>query len=142
MRSHQFLKIAILGLICSFPMSALKAQKTKSSRDSSTVAIDTSRYGMLENPQDPANQLTDIQERRVQRGALISKPPFGDFRGDITKWKEKLHSNTGLQLGITLNSMVQGLSRALPDEDHWGVATTFDFLVTWELVNRGKPNQG
>ena len=88
------------------------------------------------------NQLPLIRERKAEKDAVFRclrcRKPTTTRTGGKAALKEK----TGLELGMNSNTLFQGLSTALPGEDQWAVATTLDFVGTWEAINRGKPNQG
>ena len=141
MRLNTILKIVLVGLIYCSPLSNVMAQEEVTG-EGGKVAPDSISSGILVNDLDPPNQLEYIKERRTQKASLFRASPLEKSRDRNSRWKDSLHSKTGIQLGISFSTMFQGLSKALPGEDNGGVASTFDFIVGWDLINRGKPNQG
>jgi hypothetical protein len=103
---------------------------------------DASSARMLSNPEDPQNQLLLMQKRRAQKDAVFRVSPLQKAHEKTNRRKQALKERTGFEFGMNSNTLLQGLSRALPGEDKWAVATTLDLVGTWAAINRGKPSQG
>jgi hypothetical protein len=140
MRSSVFVLAALVCFLSYIPASSAQAQEADSGED--TQPAGDLSYGMLDDPDDPQNQLTIIRERRAQKDALFPVSPLQGLHDRTTQGKENLHEKYGLEPGMNSNTLFQWLGDSLPGTDTWGVATTLDLIATWELVNRGKPNQG
>jgi len=96
----------------------------------------------LDGPQEPANLLPRIDERRTQKDSLSGVSPLGWLRDATGKAKQDLYDAIGLQVGAVFAHVFQGLSDAIPGEDKWGTATTLDLLGAWDLIHKGKPTLG
>jgi hypothetical protein len=97
---------------------------------------------MLSHPEDPQNQLPIIEQRRAEKDALFPVSPLQGAHDRTNERMKALKEKTGLSFGMDSNTLFQGLSTTLPDADRWGVATTFDVVGTWEVINRDKPSVG
>jgi hypothetical protein len=97
---------------------------------------------MLSNPDDPHNQVPQIRERKADKEAVFPGSPLAKVHEDTDRRKAALKKETGLELGLSSNTLFQGLTTALPGEDKTAVATTLDFVGTWEAINRDEPNRG
>ena len=113
------------------------ANKDDNPSDSVQVGI------MSDSPDDPESLLHSIDHRKTQKSSLISVPALHRAYEATDKGRDKLYEATGLKLGLALTHVFQGLSESpLAEDTTWGTATTFDFLGTWELIDRGGPYQG
>jgi hypothetical protein len=135
-KSFVFICVAVICL----PLATTGAQEIEKSDDDKSASVPT--YGMLDDPDDPQNQLPLIEERREQKDALFPVSPAAGLHDKSNRWKEDLRQKHGITPGMDSNSLIQGLSDALPGEDRWAMATTFDIVASWAPLNRGKPNQG
>ena len=142
MRSHVFLCAALVCLLSCFAPATTRAQEAESSEDDKPVAGVPPAGGMLSSPEDPMNQLPLIRERKAEKDAVFRVSPLQKAHDDSNEWNAALKEKTGLGFGMNSNTTLQGLSTALPGEDKWAVATTIDFVGTWEAINRGKPSKG
>jgi hypothetical protein len=97
---------------------------------------------MLSNPEDPMNQLPLIWERKAEKDAVFRVSPLKKAHDDTNAWNAAQKEKTGLEFGMNSNTLIQALTDVLPGADRWGVATTIDFVGTWEAINRGKPTKG
>jgi len=97
---------------------------------------------MLSNPEDPMNQLPLIRERKAEKDAVFRVSPLQKAHDDTNRWNKALKEKTGLGFGMNSNTTLQALTKTLPGEDGWAIATTIDFVGTWEAINRGKPSKG
>ena len=127
--------ILITGL--SVHAQQVNQEAKKSPRDS--IYFST----MSDNPNDPGNFLKTIQQRRSRKQALFTVPKLVQINESVLEAGEKFHEATHVKLGLVFTHVFQWLSEApLGDHVSWGTATAMDFLGTWELVNKGEPNQG
>jgi len=94
------------------------------------------------DPTDPSNAIDVIQQRNAQRDSLFGVSPLQSLHDAVDQSRDKTYKSKHLKLGLAINHLFQGLSKALPDNDKSGTATDMDIYGTWELTNRGKPNQG
>lgn len=100
------------------------------------------RAGSLDDPEDPPNLLAGIRQRRTEKESLFPVSPLGWLHDATGQAKKQIYEASSLKLGLSLNHLFMGTSDALPDADRWGTATTTDFVGTWELLNKGTPEQG
>jgi len=144
MRSFVALSAILVGLLGFSAPATARAQEAESSEDNKPKpnASVPSGDGMLSDPDDPQNQLPLIQERKAEKDAVFQLSPLQGAHDRMNEWNKDLKEKTGLEFGMNSNTLFQGLNGTLPDEDPWGVATTFDVVGTWELINRGQPSKG
>lgn len=92
---------------------------------------------------DAASQLTgpDAIGNRLESDAA-DKPDIldVDLQTGADAWKARLKERTGLDFGLDYNFLGFAATNA-PDEDT-SAAGAFRFYGTWELFNRGSPNNG
>ena len=143
MKSNLFLCAAIVCLLSCFSSATARAQETESSEDDKSGAAGVPPgEGMLSNPEDPQNQLPLIRQRRAEKDAVFRVSPLQKAHENTNRRNAALKEKTGLGFGMNSNTLIQWLTEVLPDADNSGVATTFDFVGTWEAINRGKPSLG
>ena len=94
------------------------------------------------SPTEPSNLLPLINQRRKEKDSLFPASPLGWLHDSTGKAKQKIFDATGLKLGIVFAHLFQGLSDAIDGEDKAGMATTFDMVGDWDLVDKGEPTQG
>ena len=111
---------------------------TVSAQTSLAKPPDTSAGNSLE---DPRAQLEVIDNRFQVRKSLFSSP-IQAGRDRFALRKKKLYDETGLKLGFSFHTVYQYADDVQPGFDDDGWATDFDFVGTWEVLNRGAPNQG
>jgi porin len=98
---------------------------------------------MSDSPDDPAGLMHSIDQRNTQKNSLFSVPALNRMYEATDKGRNKLYKATGLKLSLALTHLFQWISESpLAQDTTWGTATTFDFLGTWELVDKGGPHQG
>jgi porin len=142
MRSSVVLPVALVGLLSCFPLLTATAQETEASEDEKPAAGVPPGDGMLSDPDDPYNQLPLIRQRKAEKDAVFPVSPLKKAHDDSNQRRAALKEKTGFELAMNSNTLLQGLTRALPGEDQWAVATTFDLVGTWEAIRRGKPTKG
>ena len=148
MRFFATVLITVAGLMSSSMAGAAESEAdrsstaaTRSNPDDDSQA-DVDREVLDSNLNDPASLLPEIRQRRTEKDSLLPVSPLfwlHDFTDSGKKW---LDDSTGIQLGADITHLFQGLSEALPHEDHWGTATTANLAGTWALIARGTPIQG
>ena len=94
------------------------------------------------NNQDPSVLLEEIQQRRSERASLFKVSPLKPVHDGAETWHENLYQKTHIRLGTSVHHLFQWLSESLPGTDDYGTATDLDITATWDLTNRGEPNQG
>ncbi len=107
--------------------------------DSVSVPVDI----MSDSPEDPSGLMHSIEGRKTQKSSLFTVHALEGMYNAAGKGRDKLYEATGLKLGMAFTHVFQGLSESpLAPDTTWGTASTFDFLGTWELVDKGGPYQG
>jgi hypothetical protein len=91
---------------------------------------------------DLHNLLQHIEHRSSQKASLFSASPLTPLHDSTASAKQQLYDNTGLKLGFMFAHAFQALSESLPGEDDWGTSSQANFIGTWEVLERGAPNQG
>jgi porin len=131
-----------LGILLSCVMGTTAGAQDASNKDDNPS--DSVHVGIMsDSPDDPENLLHSIDHRKTQKSSLISVPALYRMYEASDRGRDKLYETTGLKLGLALTHVFQWLSESpLAEDTTWGTATTFDFLGTWELVDRGGPYQG
>jgi len=94
------------------------------------------------NDQDPSVQLQDIEKKRAERASHLGESPIKTFHDRADAWHKRLYDKTHIRLGTSIHHLFQWLSESRPGTDDWGTATDMDITGTWDLLNRGEPNQG
>jgi len=117
-----------------------KAQGAEAKADDDRPAVES--FGAVNDPQDPENALRRIRERGTQKDSLFPVSPLGKLRELTTRGKEALDKKIGLELGLAVHHLFQGLSNWLPGAEKWGTATDLDIIAKWKLFHRGKPTEG
>ena len=140
MKSFVVLPVKWLCLLSCFMMAMTTAEVARAG--SYDGESGSSRQGSLDDPEDPLNLLARIRQRGTEKESLFPASPLLGFHNSTDKAKQELYEATGLELGATLVHLFQGLSDALPGEDHWGTNTNLDLLGSWDLINKGEPTQG
>lgn len=95
----------------------------------------------VDGEEDTKTQLGVI-DRRTQVRTGLFRSPLQPFRDSVRAWKDGVYRNTGLKLGFSFHTVYQYADDVLPGRDDDGIATDFDFVGTWEVLNRGTPTQG
>lgn len=132
--------VALAALHISFLPTAAPAQDAPAQE--TPMEFNDNRGGFSDDPNDPENILLRIEQQPIQPGALIPVSPLGRLRDHTDAAKQRIYDLTHLKLGLTINHLFQGLSRALPDKDSSGMTTDMDFVGKWELIRRGTPYHG
>lgn len=91
--------------------------------------------------EDPRAQLEVIDNRFQVRKSLLPSP-IQAARDRFSERKKRLYDSTGLNLGFSFHTVYQYADEVQPGFDDDGWATDFDIVGTWEVLNRGQPNQG
>jgi carbohydrate-selective porin OprB len=94
------------------------------------------------SPSEPSNLLPEITQRRKQKDSMFPASPLGWLHDSTGKAKQGIKDATGLKLGVVFAHLFQGLSDTIDGDDKSGMATTFDMLGTWDLIDEGEPTQG
>jgi hypothetical protein len=144
MRLFATVLITLAGLLsCSVAASARAEAEPSSDGDSQVGSKAEVRSDALGSDlEDPQNLLPRIHERRAEKDSLLPVSPLY-WLHELTDWgKKSLSDATGIELGADVTHLFQGLSEALPHEDHWGTATTANLAGSWELISRGEPTRG
>jgi len=97
---------------------------------------------MLDDPEDPANQIPLIQQRGTERDSLLPVSPLVGVHDWSTGMKDAIYEAGDMKVAVAFNHLFQVLSERLPDTDIWGTTTDMDFYLTWELLHQGRPSQG
>jgi porin len=97
---------------------------------------------MSESVEDPGVLLSQIEQRRFQKGAVLQADPLRPLHDAADKWAVEIEGATRLKLGAAFNHLFMWLSESPLGEDEYGVASALDLLGTMELANVGEPNQG
>lgn len=95
----------------------------------------------FDGPTDVSTQLSSIGNRNKSRGSLLPSP-LQPLRDNVTAWKKSLYDQTRLRLGVSFHTVYQYADDVQPGFDHDGIATDFDFVGAWDLVNVGTPTSG
>jgi porin len=140
MRNLVILAAATLALLSCLLSATAVAQNTQASSNFNL------RPGLTTDIQDPVVALQYIQAKRAQ----TKTPGYSLFRRSVLtglheradQVEKRIYDDTGIRFGSAFNTLFQGLSESLPGEDTFGMATNMLFVGTWELCNRGTPNQG
>ncbi len=148
-RSYSFsiFSVMLAGLLNCVMIATAGAQDEQVSTnvDQLTSSEDDIYQGIMsDDPEDPANTLLGIQERRTQKNSLFSVSPLQGLHEASDHAKEDLYEATNLKLGLAFTHAFQWISEAplAPDTSTWGTASDLDFMGTWELVDRGGSTQG
>ena len=139
MRLMVVVVVAWFGLLSCFAMATAAADEQGAGSSSRGPRLTSA---LSSDPGDPSNVLHGIQWRRDQRQSLLPVSPLKGLHDATGKLWDNIYQASHLKLGLTLNHLFQWVSDALPDQDDWGTTTDADFVGSWELVNRGEPNQG
>jgi porin len=96
---------------------------------------------------DPGYQLQVIKERNQRlsdnpENGLIPYSLIQPLRDSFGGFKKELYDNTGLNIGLSMHTVGQLANEVLDGFDNSAIATDFDFVGTWELLNVGAPTQG
>ncbi|WP_191964815.1 carbohydrate porin [Synechococcus sp. RSCCF101] len=97
---------------------------------------------IISDPSDPSRLLGEIVQRETERNALIPRSPINDLSEATTRLSNGLYNDTGVRLGLNINHASQDLSVALPNQPTGGSTTDLDFILSWDVVNRGTPTVG
>jgi len=97
--------------------------------------------------EDPSYQLQLIEERNQRfydnpENGIIPYSLIQPLRDSFSGFKEQLYDNTGLNIGMSFHTVGQHANEVLAGFDNNAIATDFDFVGTWELLNVGTPTQG
>ena len=136
MRVSIIVSVILAGLLSCSMVAPATAQGVE------PASNDGERSGLSSDPDDPGNLLVDIRQRGMQRESLLPVSPLVGLNDFTTQAKDRLYEATGIRLGLAIDHLFQGLSRALPDEAHRGTTTDLDFIGAWELIDRGRPTSG
>ncbi len=98
--------------------------------------------GPIDDPQDPANEIPHIDQRRHDRDSLFAVTPLGPVRDWSDGMKDAIYDAGDMKLALAFNHLFQVLSESQPGTDIWGTATDMDLYITWELLHQGRPTQG
>jgi hypothetical protein len=137
--------IILLVMLTTLPFPAVAetpATDAKASASKPAGKGAATQSGLGEDPEDPSNLLSVIQERRTQMDSLLGQSPLHGAHEATDRWKQSLYDASGLELGFAYNQLFQGVSDSRDGADSWGTASTVDLVGTWELLSRGKPTQG
>ena len=93
-------------------------------------------------PDEPVNRLQQVEVIRVREDALFPVTPSSRLRCVTDRTKQHLYDATCIKTGLIFTNVFQGVSDALPNQDHLGNATDFTGIAKWELLNRGDPDEG
>ena len=97
---------------------------------------------LSQDPEDIVNQLRLIRQLASRRTAVFSYPPLWRFHERADQAQQNLSETHFIKTGLALNSAFQGISDSLPGTDRFGIATDMDFIVDWQVLNRGEPARG
>jgi hypothetical protein len=133
-----------IGLLSCLVVQPANAQDDETFQDAVSVSSDTfSESNLSDDPQDVVNQLQAIRLRATQPDALFTFPaPIRRCQEKANQAQQCLADQCFIKTGLALNTAMQGLSDALPGEDKYGMATDMDFIVDWQLFDRGGPKRG
>jgi porin len=134
--------VAAAALAVLFTFQTVATASAQGSLQSPTTARHGIAPGFADDPQDPRNQLKQIENRAIQTDGLIPYSPIQPVRDGLTALKDGLYDATHLKLGLSFHHLFQGASDVVSGAKDNGAATDMDFVGTWALVNRGTPTQG
>ena len=116
---------------------------TPGAEDPQAGPNDSAKRGLLsDDPDDPGNLLPTIRQRGAQKESVFRVSPLAGLHEVTDRAKDDLHEATGLELGLAITHLFQGLSESPLGDDTLGTVTDLDFLAAWELLDRGEPTQG
>lgn len=108
-----------------------------------TAGEDASSFqGLSQDPDDPANLLKNIRERRTETDSLFPASPLHGVHAATDRLKRSVYDAMRLDLGLAYNQLFMGVTESLPGSDDWATASGLDFVGTWELLHSGQPTQG
>ncbi len=140
-RTSELLVRQLLLLIAFAAMAGPASAQQPSGNAPSNISQQSSQDA-FSGPDEPVNRLQQIQVRRVEEDALFLVSPLWGLRRATDRTKQHLYDATCIKTGVILADVFQGVSDALPGQDHLGNATTFTGIAKWELINRGEPDEG
>ena len=150
-RHSVLISMMFLGLLSGFMVAATSAQDSQTDPEVSQIDAEDPQSGSKDNaprgtlsddPHDPGEFLSAVQERGAQKESVFRMSPLAGLHETTDKAKEELYDATNLKLGLSLTHLSQWLSESLPGEDTSGSATELDFVTAWELYDQGEPTQG
>jgi porin len=98
--------------------------------------------GWVEAPDDPGNQLLQIEHLAARQRGLISLSPIQPLRDGFRTLSDKIYETVHLRLGLSFHTVGQYATNNVQGSPRHGAVSDFDILGTWELFNRGTPTQG
>jgi len=98
--------------------------------------------GLSEGQDDPEALLQEVSLRRTQWNSVFPASPFKSMHEASDARKQRLYEKTHLKLGGVFSHLFMWLSESPLGDDDWGTNSNIDAFGTWEVANRGKPNQG
>jgi hypothetical protein len=108
---------------------------------STTRAQQPSQDG-LGGPTEPVTRLQQAHARPVEEDALFPISPLWCLRDCTDRAKQRFYNATCIKTGVMFTHVFQGITDAIDDGDQLGTATTFNGIAKWELINRGRPDEG
>jgi porin len=139
MRSTVVFLLTLAGLLSCLVLGTARAQ------DAPAGSGNSQGSEMTSDPRDPAVELQRIVARRAvseSRPSLFRTSPLTPIREGVLRLENRLDEATDIQFGTAFNHLFQQLSESLPGEDSFGMSSAMTLVGTWDLYNKGCPNQG
>jgi porin len=139
MRTSAVVSVTLAGLLSFCVPGAARAQ------DAPAGSNNSQGPGMTSDPRDPVVELQRIVERRTiteTRRSLFATSPLTPLRESVFRAEQRLNDATDIQFGTAFNHLFQQLSESLPGENSFGMSSAMTLVGTWDLYNKGCPNQG
>jgi porin len=105
-------------------------------------AQDAGGSSMSEGQDDPDALLLEVQQRRTEWNSVFPASPFKSMHEASDRRKQKFYEKTHIKLGGSFSHLFQWISESPLGDDDWATNSNLDAFGTWEIANRGKPNQG
>jgi hypothetical protein len=137
------------------PSPAASTQESTEDRDEGASDV---HLPYISDPADPTNLLRSITDPTQERGALIPDYPLKEVHEALSSLSNSLYESTGLRFGLNINHVSQSLAvdrseldsvldeffydQLIGSQPFGGSTTDLDFILSWDVLNRGKPSVG
>jgi hypothetical protein len=131
--------LTLAGLLSCLVLGTARAQ------DAPTGSGNSQGSDITSDPRDPVVELQRIVARRAvseSRPSLFRTSPLTPIREGVLRLENRLDEATDIRFGTAVNHLFQQLSESLPGEDTFGMSSAMTLVGTWDLYNKGCPNQG
>jgi len=110
-----------------------------------TGAHPSIKNDLTSDPLDPVVELHRIRARRSlpdTRPSLFGTSPLTPLRQSWLELEKQVYEETDMKFGTAFNHLFQRMDESLPDRDKFGMSTYMSIVGTWEVCNKGCPDQG